>query len=55
MGSVTAVTLASAMHLSANTVTNAWTQGTSASAFSATCVSGIPKTAGLSVHPSTST
>jgi hypothetical protein len=55
MGSVTAVSLASAMHLTANTVTNAWTNGTSTSSYSATCVSGIPKTSGLSVHPSTST
>lgn len=55
MGSITAITLASAMHASANTVTNAWTSGTSSSVFSATNVSSIPKTSGLSVHPSTST
>lgn len=55
MGSKTAVTLASAMHLAANTVTNAWASGTSTSVYSATNVSSIPKTSGLSVHPSTST
>lgn len=55
MGSITAITLASAMHATANTVTNAWANGTSTSSFSSTNVSGIPKTSGLSVHPSTTT
>jgi hypothetical protein len=55
MGCVTAVTLASAMAVAANTVTNAWADGTSTSVFSATNVSSVPKTSGLSVHPSTTT
>jgi len=55
MGSITAITLDSAMHASTNTVTNAWASGTSTSSFSSTNVSGIPKTSGLSVHPSTTT
>lgn len=54
-GSVTAITLAAANQVSAGAVANAWSNGTSATVYSATNVSSVAKTAGLSVHPSTTT